>query len=114
MMMVPKDRDENMSAAQWSPDPVACDRISGRSGLLSRPRIKLFAMGAAVLVLLALSMLRTYSLGQHQRMYDNPVFRWRESLAIALSRMQTPPLQGYLAYGSIRDYLAMHGCTGGR
>ena len=55
--------------------------------------------------------MRTYSLGHHQRMYDNPVYRWRESLAIALSRMQTPPLHGYLAYRSIRNHLVEHGLS---
>jgi hypothetical protein len=66
-------------------------------------------LAAAVLALIALNALLTYRLGQHDRMYDNPVYRWRESLAIALSRMQDPPLHGYLAYRSIRDYLAEHG-----
>ena len=42
-------------------------------------------------------------------MYDNPIYRWRESLAIALSRMQAKPLHGYLAYGSISNYLNQHG-----
>jgi len=66
-------------------------------------------LAAAVLALFALSVMRSYSLGHHERMYDNPVYRWRESLAIALSRMQQPPLHGYLAYRSIRNYLAEHG-----
>src|SRR5215510_6757315 len=66
-------------------------------------------LAAAVLALFALSVMRSYSLGHHERMYDNPVYRWRESLAIALSRMQQPPLHGYLAYRSIRNYLAENG-----
>src|SRR5262249_39039212 len=71
--------------------------------------VGLAVIGTAILVLLALSVWRSYSLGQHERMYDNPIYRWRESLAIALSRMHTPPLHGYLAYRSIRDYLAEQG-----
>src|SRR5262245_26463129 len=74
-----------------------------------RARATSLAFAAAVLLLFALSVVRSYSLGQHERMYDNPVYRWRESLAIALSRMQEPPLHGYLAYRSIRNYLAEHG-----
>jgi hypothetical protein len=42
-------------------------------------------------------------------MYDNPIYRWRESMAIALSRLRNPPLHGYLAYRSISDYLNQHG-----
>jgi hypothetical protein len=72
-------------------------------------QLRLGIVAAGVLVMLGLSMLQTYSLGQHAKMYDNPIYRWRESLAIALSRMQTPPLHGYLAYRSIRDYLNEHG-----
>ena len=71
--------------------------------------VRSFALAAAVVMLFALSVVRTYSLGDHERMYDNPIYRWRESLAIALSRMQTPPLHGYLAYRSISNYLAEHG-----
>jgi hypothetical protein len=42
-------------------------------------------------------------------MYDNPIYRWRESIAVALSELHDPPLSGYLAYRSIRDYLVEHG-----
>src|SRR5262245_23818386 len=74
-----------------------------------RARATSLALVVAVLLLFSLSVVRSYSLGQHERMYDNPVYRWRESLAIALSRMQEPPLHGYLAYRSIRNYLAENG-----
>src|SRR5262249_49101338 len=67
-------------------------------------RVGLAVIGTAILVLLALSVWRSYSLGQHERMYDNPIYRWRESLAIALSRMHTPPLPGYLPYRSLPHY----------
>jgi len=79
------------------------------SGAMPRSRLVSLMLAIAVLTLFALSVARTYALGQHDRMYDNPVYRWRESLAIALSRMQNPPLHGYLAYRSIRNYLAEHG-----
>src|SRR5712691_2307195 len=97
--------------------PVASRRTASRvarpdrSAWLFHPLVRSFAIAAAVLLLIALSVVRTYSLGHHQRMYDNPIYRWRESLAIALSRMQTPPLHGYLAYRSIRNYLVEHGLS---
>jgi hypothetical protein len=83
--------------------------VSPRRDRLPFEYLRLFALAAAVGVLFGLSVVRTYSLGQHERMYDNPIYRWRESLAIALSRVQTPPLHGYLAYRSILDYLTEHG-----
>lgn len=42
-------------------------------------------------------------------MYDNPIYRWREAVAVALSMMQAKPLHGYVAYRSISDYLNHHG-----
>jgi hypothetical protein len=88
---------------------TSCDEVSTRRDRSPLEYLRLFALVAAVGVLLGLSVVRTYSLGQHERMYDNPIYRWRESLVIALSRMQTPPLHGYLAYRSILDYLTGHG-----
>ncbi len=82
---------------------------SPRLDVLLRSYVRSFVLAAAILVLFALSVVRTYSLGHNEKFYDNPIYRWRESLAIALSRMQNPPLQGYLADRSIRDYLARHG-----
>src|SRR5262249_49420154 len=92
----------NRSTAPWCVEP---------SPRPDAPRsiVKSSILAATVLVLFVLSVVRTYSLGHHERMYDNPVYRWRESLAIALSRMQAPPLHGYLAYRSIRNYLAKKG-----
>src|ERR1700722_16231003 len=63
----------------------------------------------AVLAIFMLSVGASYQLGHDKRMFDNPVYRWRESMAIALSHMQAKPLHGYLAYRSIRDYLAKNG-----
>lgn len=59
-------------------------------------------------LLLGLSIYRSYATGQDRTMYVPP-YRVRETLAIALSEMRSPPLNGYLAYRSIRDYLAQHG-----
>ena len=74
-----------------------------RSGIAS------IGIPIAIVILLALSVARTYSTGQNLSMYDNPIYRWRESLAIALSRMQPQPLHGYIAYRSISNYLNQHG-----
>ena len=63
----------------------------------------------AVTLLLAVNVLHAYQLGFQSRMYDNPIYRWRESLVIALSRMQPQPLHGYVGYRSILSYLTQHG-----
>jgi len=54
-------------------------------------------------------MYRSYALGQYRTMYDNPIYRWRASIAVALSEMHKPPTHGYVAYRSISDYLNLHG-----
>src|SRR5438093_8205598 len=64
---------------------------------------------AAIVGLLGVSMIESFTSGQHATMYANPIYRWRESMAIALSRLQTRPLWGYVAYRSIRDHLAQNG-----
>lgn len=69
--------------------------------------IAIFAL--AVAVLFAINMLHAYQLGFQSKMYDNPIYRWRESLVIALSRMQPQPLHGYVGYGSILSYFTQHG-----
>jgi len=68
-----------------------------------------FLLLATVFLLFAANVARSYYLNQFAAMYDNPVYRWRESMAIALSRLQNPPLHGYLAYRSISNYLNQHG-----
>jgi hypothetical protein len=62
-----------------------------------------------VVFLFALNVLHAYQLGFQSKMYDSPIYRWRESLVIALSRMQPQPLHGYVGYGSILSYLNHHG-----
>jgi hypothetical protein len=69
--------------------------------------IAIFAL--AVAALFAINVLHAYQLGFQSRMYDNPIYRWRESLVIALSRMQPQPLHGYVGYGSILSYFTQHG-----
>jgi hypothetical protein len=78
-----------------------------RSRLGPWTRTVLFAM--ATVCLLSLSAYRSYSLGQYRTMYDNPIYRWRESIAVALSELRDMPLHGYVAYRSIRDHLTQHG-----
>jgi hypothetical protein len=76
----------------------------------ARPSLARIAIAVfAIAFLCALNMIHAYQLGFQSRMYDNPIYRWRQSLAIALSRMQSPPLHGYVGYGSILEYLNQHG-----
>lgn len=72
-----------------------------------RAAVAIFALYVAFLF--ALNVVHAYQLGFQSKMYDNPVYRWRESLVIALSRMQPQPLHGYVGYGSILSYLTHHG-----
>jgi hypothetical protein len=69
--------------------------------------VAIFAL--AVALLFVVNVLHAYQLGFQSRMYDNPIYRWRESLVIALSRMQSPPMHGYVGYRSILSYLNHHG-----
>jgi hypothetical protein len=73
------------------------------------PRTVIAIFALAVAVLFAINMLHAYQLGFQSKMYDNPIYRWRESLVIALSRMQPQPLHGYVGYGSILSYFTQHG-----
>jgi hypothetical protein len=73
------------------------------------PRTVMAIFALAVAALFAVNMLHAYQLGFQSKMYDNPIYRWRESLVIALSRMQPQPLHGYVGYGSILSYFTQHG-----
>ena len=77
--------------------------------LNSRVPLRLVWFAVAVCCLFGLSVYRSYSLGQYRTMYDNPIIRWRDSIAVALSELRAPPLPGYVAYRSISDYLNQHG-----
>jgi hypothetical protein len=74
-----------------------------------RGPLRLFCFGLAVCCLFGLSVYLSYSLGQYRTMYDNPIYRWRVSIAVALSELRDPPLRGYVAYRSISNYLNQHG-----
>jgi hypothetical protein len=68
-----------------------------------------FSFAGAVVALLALNICLSYSFGHSHTMTSNPIYRWRESVAIALSKMRDNPMPGYLAYGSIHKYIVQHG-----
>jgi hypothetical protein len=76
---------------------------------MSSVRARSQALLALVAGLLLLSIISSHLLGHDRRMPDQPMYRWRESLSIALSRMHSKPLHGYLAYRSIVDYFAKNG-----
>src|SRR3981081_582650 len=48
------------------------------------------------------------ALKQHDTGFQ-PMFRVRQTLAVAISRMREPPLHGYLAYQSVIDGLNRNG-----
>ena len=73
------------------------------------PRAVIAIFALAVAALFAINVLHAYQLGFQSKMYDSPIYRWRESLVIALSRMQPQPLHGYVGYGSILSYFTQHG-----
>ena len=73
------------------------------------PRVAALLLLVGVGVLIVVNMLHSYSLGQYRTMYDNPIYRWRVSVAVALSQLRAPSLPGYVAYGSINNYLNHHG-----
>jgi hypothetical protein len=84
-------------------------RAAGLAVFRENPRLRVVVLAVLALVLLALSVQRSYTFGQYRAMYDNPIYRWRASVAVALSKMHHPPLDGYVAYRSISDYLNQHG-----
>ncbi|MBV8536850.1 MAG: hypothetical protein JO128_14725 [Alphaproteobacteria bacterium] len=53
-----------------------------------------------VAILFALDFANGIRLGEHNVGFS-PIYRMRQSLSIALSRLHTPPAHGYLAYGSV-------------
>jgi hypothetical protein len=73
------------------------------------PRTVIAIFALAVAALFAVNLLHAYQLGFQSKMYDSPIYRWRESMVIALSRMQPQPLHGYVGYGSILSYFTQHG-----
>src|ERR1700722_19487235 len=73
------------------------------------PRMVAAIFALYVVFLFVLNVCHAYQLGFQSKMYDNPIYRWRESLVIALSRMQPQPLHGYVGYGSILSYFTQQG-----
>jgi hypothetical protein len=78
-------------------------------GSVTRGALPSVCLAVAVCCLFGLSVYHSFSLGQYRTMYDNPIYRWRVSIAVALSELRDPPLRGYVAYRSISDYLNQHG-----
>ena len=54
------------------------------------------------LILLVVDFAHGIALGEHNVGF-HPIYRVRQSLAIAISRLHEPPATGYLAYGSVVD-----------
>jgi hypothetical protein len=57
---------------------------------------------------LCLDLFHGLSLGQDRVGY-HPIYRFRQSLAVAISRLHDPPAGGYLAYGSVLNVLTENG-----
>ena len=57
---------------------------------------------------LFLDLFHGLSLGQDRVGY-HPIYRFRQSLAVAISRLHDPPARGYLAYGSVLHVLTENG-----
>ena len=55
-----------------------------------------------------LDVIHGVGLGQDQVAF-HPIYRLRQSLAVAISRLHDPPLGGYLAYGSVVNVLSENG-----
>jgi hypothetical protein len=74
---------------------------------------KLRALGRLGLLLLiggtlVLDVFHGIRLGEDQIAYQ-PIYRLRQSLAVAISRLHQPPTRGYLAYKSVVDVLTENG-----
>ncbi len=73
------------------------------------PRAKAIFGVTLALALFALNIAHGIKLGQDRIMYD-PVYRWRESVVIALSRLRDEPSPSrYLGFGSLRDLFIRSG-----
>ncbi|HTW51506.1 MAG TPA: hypothetical protein VME45_06390 [Stellaceae bacterium] len=67
---------------------------------------------ALLLIMIAVAFLLNFAVGvgtgQRQTLFY-PMYRLRQTLAVALSIYRDPPLFGYRAYGSIDDLLVAKG-----
>jgi hypothetical protein len=83
-----------------------------KSGMTKAPGRWRLVLGSLQLALVLLIFCLTLGHGIAIGQYDvgfHPMYRLRQSLAIAISRMQAPPAHGYLAYQSVIDALDEHG-----
>jgi hypothetical protein len=71
-------------------------------------RLSRLAQIGLVIVLVCVDFAHGIALHEHQVGF-HPVYRVRQSVAVALSRMREPPAKGYLAYGSVVDALSRNG-----
>jgi hypothetical protein len=84
-----------------------------RAGKLSVARDRLQRFGCVALMLLIgcafyLDVRHGMRLGQDHIAFE-PIYRLRQSLAVAISRLRDPPLGGYLGYGSVVNVLNDNG-----
>jgi|HubBroStandDraft_6_1064221.scaffolds.fasta_scaffold143924_2 hypothetical protein len=61
-----------------------------------------------IVAVFALDLAHGIRLGVHDVGF-HPIYRVRQSMAVAISRLREPPLGGYLAYQSVLDALNRHG-----
>jgi hypothetical protein len=63
---------------------------------------------ALILLIFCLTLAHGVIIGKYDVGF-HPIYRLRQSLAIAISRMHLPPTRGYLAYQSVVDTLSENG-----
>jgi hypothetical protein len=61
-----------------------------------------------IVIVFALDFAHGIRLGEHNIGF-HPLYRLRQSTAVAISRLRDPPVHGYLAYQSVIDALNRHG-----
>lgn len=74
----------------------------------SRERLGRIALILLIIGTFSLDFVHGIWLGQHQILFS-PIYRVRQSLAIAVSRLHSPPAKGYLAYKSVVDVFNRNG-----
>ena len=112
-------RKKNSAAGRWNavvnePEPIGAGRArAARSGTWARHHASF--VGSALIGLflligctLLLDVFHGIHLGEDRIAYQ-PIYRLRQSLAVAISRLHEPPTRGYLAYKSVVDVLAENG-----
>jgi hypothetical protein len=73
-----------------------------------RARASRMAQIGLALILVIIDFTHGIALGEHNVGF-HPIYRVRQSLAIAISRLHEPPATGYLAYGSVVDAFSRDG-----